>query len=346
MIVRDGGATLARALSSALPWVDDALVLDTGSADDSVRIAEMAGARVERAFWRDDFSLARNQALELAQADWNLILDADEWLEDGGSVLAQLREQKPNFVGSLCVESTQGHEGNRSSVPAWLPRLLPAGVRYSGRVHEHPQHRLQVRQLPVHLGHCGYWPGALAAKSGRNARLLQASLAEQPDDAYLWFQLGKDHDVYERYAEAVTAFDRAEALLGAHRPAWQHDLVVRRLHALKRCGQHAFGMTLAEQGVRLWADSPDYFFALGDLLLDWAAEEPERASSLLPMIEDAWKRCLALGERPELEGAVRGRGSFLAAGNLALLYDVIGRPEDAAHCRALSRQPSGSSAHV
>ena len=68
--------------------------------------------------------------------------------------------------------------------------------------------------------------------------------------------------------------------------------------------------------------------------LDWAADEPSRANELLPMIESSWQRCLALGERPDLEGAVAGRGSHLAAGNLALLCDLLERPNDAARYRA------------
>ena len=74
------------------------------------------------------------------------------------------------------------------------------------------------------------------------------------------------------------------------------------------------------------ASSADFFFALGDLLLDWAADEPQRAGELLPLIESAWQRCLALGERPQLEGAVAGRGSHLAAANLVMLYEQLGQP--------------------
>ena len=336
MIVRDGGAGLSRALASMAPWVDEMVVLDTGSTDDSVARACAAGARVGHFSWVDDFSAARNAALDLAGADWHIVLDADEWLVDGGPALAALRQRKPDFVGRIEVDSAQG-EG-RDSAPSWLSRVLPGTLRYRGRVHEQPVHALPVRPLAVRLGHEGYRPAALAAKAGRNAALLEAALREQPDDAYLWYQLGKDHDVYERWAEAVNAFDQAERRLAGTAPGWLHDLTVRRLHALKRCGRHADAFEQARQGLERWQQSPDFFFALGDLLLDWAAEQPTLAPELVPMIEDAWQHCLTLGEHPELEGAVRGRGSHLAAGNLALLYDLVGRPADAAHCRALAAQ--------
>jgi len=339
MIARDEAAHIQRALVSALPWVDDALVLDTGSRDDTVALAQAAGARVAHFAWVDDFAAARNHALDLAGADWHVVLDADEWIADGGEALAALRDRAPDFVGQLRVDSLQqGPDGRHSQAPSWLSRVLPGPVRYAGRVHEQPQHSLPVRPLPLTVGHDGYLPPALAAKAGRNAGLLQAALNEAPHDAYLWYQCGKDHDVYERYAQAIACLDRAEQLLPPQQPApaWTHDLCVRRLHALKRCGRHAEAVQHAEAAMAPWADSPDLFFALGDLLLDWAAEEPARAGELLPMIESAWQRCLALGEHPELEGAVAGRGSHLAAGNLALLYDLLDRPADATHCRELA----------
>lgn len=341
MIVRDEAARIERVLNSVSPHVDDMLVLDTGSVDDTVALAKAAGARVEHFTWIDDFSAARNAALDLASADWHVVLDADDWLFDGGVAVSGLRHRAPDFVGAVRIDSLDDNGAHAQMVTNWTSRVLPGSVRYTGRIHEQPTHDLAVQRLPITLRHDGYMKQALAAKAGRNRRLLEREVAEHPGDAYAWFQLGKDHDVYERYAEALDCFHRAEALLPPEAPApyWLHDLAVRSLHALKCVDRHAEALMRAEAGLARWSDSPDFFFALGDVLLDWAADEPERAGELLPMIESAWQRCLAIGERPELEGAVAGRGSTLAATNLALLYDTLGRPEDAAECRRIaSRQ--------
>ena len=79
--------------------------------------------------------------------------------------------------------------------------------------------------------------------------------------------------------------------------------------------------------------SPDFFFTLGDLLLDWAAARPERAGELVPMIESSWLRALEIGEQPALGDTVHGRGSFLAAHNLAVLHAGLGDATAAAHWR-------------
>ena len=74
-------------------------------------------------------------------------------------------------------------------------------------------------------------------------------------------------------------------------------------------------------------------FAIGDVLLDLAAEQPQQADALIPMMEQAWRRCLEIGERPDQSGAVQGRGSHLAAHNLALLLEACGQGEEAGALR-------------
>ena len=345
MIVRDEARSLERCIESARAWVDEIVVVDTGSTDATPEIARRLGARVGRFAWCDDFSAARNAALALAEAPWRLVLDADEWITAGADSLAALRGVAPEFLGQISVASAfDDGQGGVGHAPSWLPRLLPRGVRYAGRIHEQPQHKLPARRLQVVLDHDGYRTQALQAKAGRNARLLAEAIERAPDDAYLLYQAGKDHDVYERWAEAAAAFARSRDCDGTatlhtegmvnSTPAWHHDRLVREIHALKKCRRHAEAVHIAEAAMALWPESPDFFFALGDLLLDWAAEEPSRARDLLPMIETAWLRCLEIGERPDLEGAVAGRGSTLAAHNLAVLYEGTGRPEKAARLRA------------
>ncbi|UXH79800.1 glycosyltransferase [Roseateles amylovorans] len=324
VIARDEAATLKRLLDSVRPHVDDVLVMDTGSTDDTPRIAQAAGARLATFTWCDDFSAARNAALAASASDWHLVLDADEWLIDGGDVLAALRHTSPDFVGTIALQD----QFDGGTAQARLSRVLPGAVRYAGRIHEQPIHGLPVRPLAMRVGHDGYLPDRLQAKQGRNALLLQRALEDRPHDAYLWYQLGKDAFVYEDHAKAESAFAAAAERLSSP-PSWWRDLVARRLFALKRLKRHAEGMALAESQLQTCADSPDFFFAVGDLLLDWAADEPTLAETLLPMIEDAWRRCLEIGERPDQTGAVTGRGSHLAAYNLALVLDATGRADEA-----------------
>jgi len=327
VIARNEAPRLARLLDSVRPYVDRMLVLDTGSDDGTPELARSLGAQVEHFAWVEDFSAARNRALSLAGADWHLVLDGDEWLEQGGELLLGLRDLTPDFVGA--VELLDQFEGGTAH--QWLSRVLPGRVRYAGRVHEQPQHTLPVRRLGLRIGHDGYSNERLVAKRGRNRELLQQMLQEQPDDAYLLYQLGKDHAVYDEHADAEAAFARAAACVAYSGgvPSWWFDFVARRLYGLKCLGRHAQGVEFAQEEMASCSDSPDFFFALGDLLLDFAAEDTARAPELLPMAEAAWRQCLAIGERPDLVGAVAGRGTSLAAHNLAVVLTGTGRAAEA-----------------
>lgn len=340
MIARNEARCIARCLDSVRQWVDEMHVLDTGSTDDTVERAVQAGATVHHFPWCDDFSAARNAALALTDCDWRLVLDADEWLAAGGPSLAGLREQAADFVGAIEVNSHFEQAGSMATAPSWLPRVLPRGVRYVGRVHEHPDHHLHTHRLPVHIEHDGYLAEQMRAKGDRNLALLQQALAERPDDAYLLYQLGKDHEVHDRFEAACQPYIRALTLCTPEQP-WRHDLVIRTLYTLKQAGHVTEAIHLAESEMPHWPHSADFFFTLGDVLLSHAmAQPPDAAEALLPMIESCWLRCLELGDTPGLEGAVRGRGSHLAAHNLVVFYDSLGMTAKADAWRARARPPA------
>jgi len=344
MIARDEARCIDRALASARPWVDEMIVVDTGSRDATPDIAARCGARVERFAWCDDFAAARNAALGATDAEWRLVLDADEWIAGGAEALAALRSASPDHVGSVCVRSDfDTDDGRTGNAPAWLPRLLPRGVRYTGRVHEQPDTTLPRRRWPLVVGHDGYRAAQMHAKGERNARLLERALADAPADDYLRYQLAKDHEVHGRHADAAPHYLRALAGTAAQ-AAWRHDLVLRTLYTLKKCGRHADAMQIAERETAHWAQSPDFWFTLGDLLLDWAASAPQHAATLLPVCEQSWRRALEIGDAPTLPDSVPGRGSWLAATNLAVLHDGLGDAAQAAAWRARAAELRGAAA--
>jgi glycosyltransferase involved in cell wall biosynthesis len=333
MIVRDEARCLARCLASARPWVDEMVVVDTGSTDASPQITLAAGARLLRFDWIDDFAAARNHALAATDAPWRLVLDADEWIERGGTSLAELRQQTPDFVGMVNVASRiDSAADDELEAPSWIPRVLPRGVGYTGRIHEQPRSALPRRHLPLVVGHDGYLAAQMQGKRGRNERLLNLALAERPNDAYLRYQLGKDLEVRGNFAAALPHFEAAHAAAELQ-AAWRHDLVLRKLFTLKKLRRFDAALQFAQAEMPRWGESPDFFFTLGDLLLDWALAEPARAAELLPMIESSWQRAIEIGERPELPDSVRGRGSFLAAHNLAAFHASLGQEGEARRWR-------------
>ncbi|WP_322964356.1 glycosyltransferase family 2 protein [Sphingomonas fuzhouensis] len=321
LIVRNEARCIARCLASVAPFVDKMVVLDTGSTDDTVAIAKGLGAEVHHLPWPDSFAVARNHVLTLADANWNLMLDADEWIIDGGANLRDWCAGDTDRLGCPCIHNEA--EGAETALRNWITRLIPRGVRYEGRVHEQVASPLPRYRIALDIGHDGYRAAQIDRKKDRNHRLLLEELAERPDDAYLLYQIAKDAQMRDDRDTGCAFYARA---LAATPPTanWRHDLVIHAVPFLAKVGRLDDALTLADGEFPNWQDSPDYFFVLGELLLDLAIAEPGRAvDHWLPLAEGAWERCLAIGERPDLEGSVAGRGSHLAQHNLEVIRSQL-----------------------
>src|SRR5262249_16337399 len=90
MIVRDEERCLRECLESIRPWVDEMVVVDTGSTDRTKAIARDCGARVFDVPWVPEFAAARNAGLEQAHGDWIFWMDADDVIST--DCAKQLRE--------------------------------------------------------------------------------------------------------------------------------------------------------------------------------------------------------------------------------------------------------------
>ena len=330
MIARNEERAIKRALDSVRPYVDEMIVVDTGSTDNTITCAQNVGAKVFEFTWCDDFSKARNTALDHSNADWNFILDADEVLTDGGEILKSIASLKSDFVGAISIDSGYGASGEEQHVRNWLVRLLPSHIRFSGRIHEQPIHTLPIKHLDIHCHHDGYLPALRNTKKGRNEFLLKAEIQNFPNDPYLHYQLGKEMEVDQDFTLAVKSYQTSLSLLDKSFENWHRDLVIRCLFCMKKIKNFEHAMRLASQWQHVLDPIPDFHFVLGDLCLDMAIDKPADAEAILPLIESHWLRCLEIGEKPEIDGCVKGRGSILAAHNLHAFYTSLGMDEHAA----------------
>lgn len=236
LIVRDEQDRLPLCLASLRGVVDEVVVADTGSVDETVAVAEAMGARVVHVAWTDDFAAARNAALEHARSDWVLHVDADEVVvaADGPALRAAL-DTGDGLVAQVHHLGAEGRTVQRRTTVFRRSRL-----RWVGRVHEQlvpVSGPAELRPLPgLLLEHSGHLPDALAAKgtAARNARLAQLQADEEPG----WrsaFELARAlHAQGRRGAAAAAYLSCLEQLPDA-------DRVVRALcrRALAQVAVHA-----------------------------------------------------------------------------------------------------------
>jgi tetratricopeptide (TPR) repeat protein len=222
LITRNEERFLGRCLDSIRSFAHQIIVVDTGSTDWTRDIAARYGAEVYSFPWRDDFSAARNAALERATGDWILMLDADEELmPDQHSVLLKSMQDRKAIAWRLpMVDKGREEEGVN-----YVPRLFrnAPGLFYVGRVHEQVFSSVEVRRLEwglenkfgtARLLHHGYTKELIRSrdKIARNLRLLQKALEELPGEPNLLMNLGLElvragrlHDGLDQYRAAFRA---------------------------------------------------------------------------------------------------------------------------------------------
>jgi tetratricopeptide (TPR) repeat protein len=278
MIVKDEEEMLPAALASARATVDEIIIVDTGSTDRTVALAESAGARVYHHPWEHDFSKARNQSLSYATGDWVLILDADERLTASSAPLvrklAQTCLQEAISFSVYNVDLDSDHVSFLPSVRMFRNRR---GYAYKGIVHNQIDlpRDTPVLRAPVRIDHFGYTP-SLADKRGKYERttgLLQKQLDENPDDAFAHFNMAQIMRGGEagkaRSKEIAFHARRVIELIADHQTEHRHILLMG-YHQLATACFHLEDYEAAEKACRdalaLKADYLDAQITLGHTL--------------------------------------------------------------------------------
>lgn len=84
VIAKNEADRIGRCVASLVPLCREVIVMDSQSSDDTVAIAQAAGARVVQQEWLG-FAAQKNAVIALATTPWVLLLDSDEWLADGAA---------------------------------------------------------------------------------------------------------------------------------------------------------------------------------------------------------------------------------------------------------------------
>jgi glycosyltransferase involved in cell wall biosynthesis len=212
MIARDEEATIGRVLFQANTFCDQLVVVDTGSTDRTVSIAEAAGARVLSFPWVDDFAAARNHALDAATSDWVIWLDADDVVtREMQGAFSDLKESVLSEELDAVYAQYRYHFDDTGACTFAFPRerlvRRTEGARWVGVVHEvldipgsNILHRddLYIEHRPA--------PTKRETKAGRNLRILQKAVDSGDRTKRTRFYFARELKDNGRYDEAYAAF--------------------------------------------------------------------------------------------------------------------------------------------
>ena len=284
MIVKNEGKNLERCLKSAAPFVDEIVIVDTGSQDNTLEIARRFGAKLDTFEWCDDFAAARNYSLTQVSGEWILHLDADEeWVVEDARFLEQIRSRPDVLVFAV--------NRNDINVPedafwggfhARLFRNLPK-FRYVNRYHEQLKYEgdrplvyehLQGAKI-LHYGNSD--PEALREKTlTRDIPILEAIRADGEMSFWLLDCLARNYLRTEQFDKAEECYGDAmdrllPHLLAGEKPDdfyWVTTLMhFMALQAIDR-GDLETARMLCQRGLEWCPNHLPFNNLAGEMLLD------------------------------------------------------------------------------
>ncbi len=191
VMVRDDATRLKRCIESVQGAVDEVVILDTGSKDNTVEVARAAGARVHETEWDGSFSNGLNKLLAEIKTDWTLRLDSDEWFETSPRDALKKAMNKKDCYGYRIVRRDILAEDRYREISIFRIWRTSPELRYEGLVHENISNEgivkafpgMTYESLPLWIWHDGY-AEATNAKLERNIALLEQELAARPNQPY------------------------------------------------------------------------------------------------------------------------------------------------------------------
>ncbi len=340
MIVKNEEINLTRCLASIKGFVDEIIIVDTGSTDLTIKVAEDNGAVVIPFLWQDDFSAARNASLEAASGDWILFLDADEALEpESGQILRQViaGEEEGFFIKII---NLIGSEGSIESSPDLVFRLFrnKPDYRFRGAIHEqivdvilekNGQARFQIAEGIV-LRHYGYLNQQILEKNKkvRNLTIIKKELDSNPDNHMLRYHYGIELYRADRFTEAAEELTKAANNTD---PKTVYYPKLLRYIALAHYSAQKYDWALEAitLGLQFFPDYADLYYYGGLIQL----EQQNYAAAY-----QWFHQALAMPEQPAYYAPFSGSRGFRAYYQVGLLAEAFGNEEEALRFYLLSIQ--------
>ncbi len=214
-IVKNAAEDLKVSLQSLKKFVDEIIVVDTGSSDETVEVAESFGAKIFVDMWHDDFSDPRNIALKNSSGNWIVFPDADEYFTaETAKNLRAIIERADSvkktglLVNLVNIDKDNGNKILDSTYVLRIFKKLP-GIRYVGKIHEElrigKKNLSDVVFVPANLltiYHTGYSANLSRSKAERNLKMLLAELETTDEPERIYAYIAECYDGLEDYENA------------------------------------------------------------------------------------------------------------------------------------------------
>ncbi|MDA3835589.1 MAG: glycosyltransferase, partial [Spirochaetales bacterium] len=327
MIVKNEAENIAECIRSVKPVVDEIIVVDTGSTDDTRTIAEGLEAKVFDFPWCDDFAAARNESIRHATGDYILWLDADDRIShEDRQGLKRLKERLPSSGNPACMLRILNRKTDGEAAVNYQLRIFPnvKGACFEGCVHEQiipSLNRLGIKVVEedVHILHTGYEDEeAIKAKAERNLHILLNASKERDRTPSENYHLAQSYFGIEDYSRCIKCLETAMA--GGKKESFYKSSFSMAANCHLQLGEDNLAVKNLRQGVAEFPDSGFLHYVLGAALT-----QSERYEEAIPCLRKA----------AELGIEIEGHPVLLSVKSLHPYYygkslEGIGRLEEAA----------------
>ncbi|MBB2481637.1 glycosyltransferase [Bacillus sp. APMAM] len=267
MIVKNEEKVLERCLSSVKDIIDEIIVVDTGSTDQTVEIASRYVSEVYHFEWNDSFADARNYAQSKANGEWILVMDADEYVDSSNlhDAIQELRSLKDNF--NACEVRVYNFTGNygESIVQNHSIRLFKnePSIGYNRSVHEQVTNKdgdLMIKPIGLILYHSGYLNNVVGNKNKneRNTKLIEKEIKLSGQTGFDYFNLGNELFSQGAKEKALEAYVNAYQKKPEFHYSWVSFCVIQIINCLYELHRYQDALNVITDAEKIYSKSPDF----------------------------------------------------------------------------------------
>lgn len=275
MIVKNEEKVIERCLSSVAHLVDEVVVIDTGSSDNTKNIVSRYTQNIFDFQWIDDFSAARNYAASKATGEWILVLDADEYVDEENfkEFIKELKNDADNYDAYYAKILNFSGSYGETLVQNYHDRIYKNNgeIRYYRKIHEQFKHNngldLNYKNSNLLIFHSGYLKNTVSEKdkSNRNKKLIDIEMQKHNKNAFDYFNLGNEYSSLGEIEKALDAYVEAYKLKTDFRLSWVSTTLVQIIICLIQLKRYNDALNVISDAEEIYENSPEFIYLKGEV---------------------------------------------------------------------------------
>lgn len=181
ILTKNSSETIEKTLKSIKNIVEDILILDTGSNDNTIEICKKYTDKTFITEWKNNFSFSRNELIEKCNTEWIFMIDSDEELKENSIINLKELMNNINYKKVYAPKIIDLYKNNQNI--RYVSKIIPNYIRFKGNLHEYPfsnSIKFQIEKMEnIEIIHYGYLNYEIKAK--RNIEISENSIKNNND---------------------------------------------------------------------------------------------------------------------------------------------------------------------